>query len=42
MLPADHWLLAHWSELDRETIARISDQTWMACAGHWLSADDNP
>ena len=24
---SDHWLLAHWSELDRETIARISDQT---------------
>jgi AcrR family transcriptional regulator len=24
---SDHWLLAHWSELDREAIARISDQT---------------
>ena len=24
---SDHWLLAHWSELDRETIARLSDQT---------------
>jgi AcrR family transcriptional regulator len=24
---SDHWLLAHWSELDRETIAYISDQT---------------
>ncbi len=24
---SDHWLLAHWSMLDREAIARISDQT---------------
>lgn len=24
---SDHWLLAHWSELDREAIAHISDQT---------------
>jgi AcrR family transcriptional regulator len=24
---SDHWLLAHWSELDRDAIARISDQT---------------
>jgi AcrR family transcriptional regulator len=24
---SDHWLLAHWSELNRETIAHISDQT---------------
>ncbi len=24
---SDHWLLAHWSELDCESIARISDQT---------------
>jgi len=24
---SDHWLLAHWSHLDRETIAHISDQT---------------
>src|SRR5512147_1659213 len=24
---SDHWMLAHWSELDREAIARISDQT---------------
>lgn len=24
---SDDWLLAHWSELDRETIGRISDQT---------------
>ena len=24
---SDHWLLAHWSQLDREAIAHISDQT---------------
>jgi hypothetical protein len=24
---SDHWLLAHWSKLDREAIAHISDQT---------------
>ena len=24
---SDHWLLAHWSELDREAIAHLSDQT---------------
>ena len=24
---SDHWLLGHWSELDREAIAHISDQT---------------
>ena len=24
---SDHWLLAHWSQLDREAIAQISDQT---------------
>ncbi|HVP21001.1 MAG TPA: hypothetical protein VMS73_03985 [Anaerolineaceae bacterium] len=24
---SDHWLLAHWSELDRQAIAHISDQT---------------
>ena len=24
---SDHWLLAHWQQLDREAIARISDQT---------------
>jgi AcrR family transcriptional regulator len=24
---SDHWLLAHWSTLDREAIAHISDQT---------------
>jgi len=24
---SDHWLLAHWSQLDREAIARNSDQT---------------
>ena len=24
---SDHWLLAHWSKLDREVIAHISDQT---------------
>ncbi len=24
---SDHWLLAHWSELDRQAIANISDQT---------------
>jgi AcrR family transcriptional regulator len=24
---SDHWLLAHWSELDREAIAHISDHT---------------
>ena len=24
---SDDWLLAHWSELDREAVARISDQT---------------
>ena len=24
---SDHWMLAHWSELDREAIAHISDQT---------------
>ncbi len=23
----DQWLLAHWKDLDREAIARISDQT---------------
>jgi AcrR family transcriptional regulator len=24
---SDHWLLAHWQQLDREAIARVSDQT---------------
>ncbi|GAC1349734.1 MAG: hypothetical protein NVSMB27_25620 [Ktedonobacteraceae bacterium] len=24
---SDHWLLAHWKELDREAIGQISDQT---------------
>ena len=24
---SDHWLLAHWSELDLEAITHISDQT---------------
>ena len=24
---SDHWLLAHWSDLDREAIAHISDLT---------------
>ncbi len=24
---SDHWLLAHWSKLDRESIAHLSDQT---------------
>ena len=24
---SDHWLLAHWSKLDREAIAHLSDQT---------------
>jgi AcrR family transcriptional regulator len=24
---SDHWLLAHWSHLDREAIAHVSDQT---------------
>jgi len=24
---SDHWLVAHWQQLDREAIARISDQT---------------
>ena len=24
---SDHWLVAHWQQLDREAIARVSDQT---------------
>ena len=24
---SDHWLVAHWQQLDRQAIAHISDQT---------------
>lgn len=39
---SDHWLLAHWSKLDREAIAHISDQTvdGMRRALAVLSADN--
>jgi AcrR family transcriptional regulator len=40
---SDHWLLAHWSELDRETIARISDQTVDGmCRALAVLPEDNP
>jgi AcrR family transcriptional regulator len=40
---SDHWLLAHWSELDRETIARISDQTVDGmCRALAALLEDNP
>jgi AcrR family transcriptional regulator len=40
---SDHWLLAHWSELDREAIARISDQTVDGmCRALAALPEDNP